>query len=38
MKVKEKILTNTTSSGTLNINDTYESFEIHAGKDLKIKV
>jgi len=29
---KRKILTNTTSSGTLNITDTYESFEIHTGK------
>jgi len=29
---KRKILTNTTSSGTLDITDTYESFEIHTGK------
>ena len=29
---ERKILTNTTSSGTLKINDTYESFEIHTGK------
>ena len=29
---ERKILTNTTSSGTLNITDTYESFEIHTGK------
>ena len=29
---KRKILTNTTTSGTLNINDIYESFEIHTGK------
>ena len=29
---ERKILTNTTSSGTLNISDTYESFEIHTGK------
>ena len=29
---KRKILTNTTSSGTLKIFDTYESFEIHTGK------
>ena len=34
---ERKILTNTTSSGTLNINDTYESFEIHAGKRFKNK-
>ena len=34
---KRKILTNTTFSGTLNINDTYESFEIHAGKRFKNK-
>lgn len=29
---KRKILTNTTTSGTLDINDIYESFEIHTGK------
>ena len=29
---ERKILTNTTSSGTLDITDTYESFEIHTGK------
>ena len=29
---ERKILTNTTSSGTLEIFDTYESFEIHTGK------
>ena len=29
---KRKILTNTTTSGTLSINDIYESFEIHTGK------
>ena len=29
---ERKILTNTTSSGTLKIFDTYESFEIHTGK------
>ena len=29
---KRKILTNTTTSGTLDITDTYESFEIHTGK------
>ncbi len=34
---ERKILTNTTSSGTLNINDTYESFEIHTGKRFKNK-
>ncbi len=34
---ERKILTNTTSSGTLNITDTYESFEIHAGKRFKNK-
>jgi len=34
---ERKILTNTTSSGTLNISDTYESFEIHAGKIFKNK-
>ena len=34
---ERKILTNTTSSGTLNISDTYESFEIHAGKRFKNK-
>ena len=34
---ERKILTNTTFSGTLNINDTYESFEIHAGKRFKNK-
>ena len=34
---ERKILTNTTSSGTLKIFDTYESFEIHAGKRFKNK-
>ena len=34
---ERKILTNTTSSGTLNITDTYESFENHAGKRFKNK-
>ena len=29
---KRKILTNTTTSGTLDITDIYESFEIHTGK------
>ena len=29
---KRKILTNTTTSGTLDITDKYESFEIHTGK------
>ncbi len=29
---EREILTNTTSSGTLKIFDTYESFEIHTGK------
>jgi len=34
---ERKILTNTTSSGTLEIFDTYESFEIHTGKRFKNK-
>ena len=34
---KRKILTNTTTSGTLDINDIYESFEIHTGKISKNK-
>ena len=34
---ERKILTNTTSSGTLKINDTYESFEIHTGKKFQNK-
>ncbi len=34
---ERKILTNTTSSGTLNIDDDYESFEIHTGKKFKNK-
>ena len=34
---KRKILTNTTTSGTLDITDTYESFEIHTGKTFQNK-
>ena len=34
---ERKILTNTTSSGTLNIRDKYESFEIHTGKKFQNK-
>jgi len=34
---ERKILTNTTSSGTLNISDKYESFEIHTGKKFQNK-
>ena len=34
---KRKILTNTTTSGTLDISDKYESFEIHTGKIFKNK-
>ena len=34
---ERKIITNTTSSGTLNISDAYESFEIYAGKKFKNK-
>jgi len=36
-KSKRRILTNTTSSGLDNLTDSYESFEIHAGKIFKNK-
>ena len=37
MIVKEKILTNTTSSGILMLSDVYESYELIAGTKIKNK-